>query len=155
MRRILGRYGINGVLQTRLISSLSGGQKARLNLAWLAEKRPAILALDEPTNSLDIETIDALADAINAFKGGLLLISHDFRLISQVTKEIWEVDNGAVTKWKVKGKKEKIPFLFFFLKFSSKTGRHYQLQSQDEEGDGQIPWIKRGNTRVKDNVLFY
>ncbi len=100
MRRILGRYGINGVLQTRQISALSGGQKARLNLAWLAEKRPAILALDEPTNSLDIETIDALADAINAFKGGLLLISHDFRLISQVTREIWEVSEGAVTKWK-------------------------------------------------------
>jgi ATP-binding cassette, subfamily F, member 2 len=66
----------------------------------LAEKRPAILALDEPTNSLDIETIDALADAINAYKGGLLLISHDFRLISQVAKEIWEVDNSSVTKWK-------------------------------------------------------
>lgn len=100
MRRILGRYGINGVLQTRQISALSGGQKARLNLAWLAEKRPAILALDEPTNSLDIETIDALADAINCYKGGLLLISHDFRLISQVTSEIWEVADGAVSKWK-------------------------------------------------------
>jgi ATP-binding cassette subfamily F protein 2 len=73
----------------------------------LAEKRPAVLALDEPTNSLDIETIDALADAINAFKGGLLLISHDFRLISQVTKEIWEVDNGAVTKWKVAKRRQR------------------------------------------------
>lgn len=100
MRRVLGRYGINGVLQTRLIKSLSGGQKARLSLAWLSEKKPHILMLDEPTNALDIETIDALAAAINEFTGGMVLISHDFRLISQVAKEIVEVADGAVTRWK-------------------------------------------------------
>ena len=99
MRKVLGRYGINGVLQTREIKGFSGGQKARLTLAWLSEKIPHILMLDEPTNSLDIETIDALAKAINDFPGGLVLISHDFRLINQVAKEIWEVNNGHVKKW--------------------------------------------------------
>lgn len=59
-----------------------------------------MLFLDEPTNHLDIETIDALADAVNDFEGGLMLVSHDFRLISQVAHEIWVCENQTVTKWK-------------------------------------------------------
>ena len=58
------------------------------------------MLLDEPTNHLDIETIDALADALNCFEGGLILVSHDFRLINQVADEIWVCENQAVTKWK-------------------------------------------------------
>ena len=58
-----------------------------------------MLLLDEPTNHLDIETIDALADAIKAWNGGLVLVSHDFRLINQVAEEIWECNRGTITKW--------------------------------------------------------
>jgi ATP-binding cassette subfamily F protein 2 len=49
---------------------------------------------------LDIETIDSLADAINEFKGGVVLVSHDFRLISQVAKEIWLCEDGKITTFK-------------------------------------------------------
>ncbi|ELU10847.1 hypothetical protein CAPTEDRAFT_89408, partial [Capitella teleta] len=66
---------------------------------WLAQQKPHLLLLDEPTNHLDIETIDALADAINDYEGGMLLVSHDFRLISQVAQEIWICENQTVTKW--------------------------------------------------------
>lgn len=52
--------------------------------AWLAWQNPHMLFLDEPTNHLDIETIDALAEAVNEFDGGMMLVSHDFRLIQQV-----------------------------------------------------------------------
>jgi len=55
--------------------------------------------LDEPTNHLDMECIDSLAEAINHFNGGLMLVSHDFRLISQVAKEIWICDNKTVTRF--------------------------------------------------------
>jgi len=68
-------------------------------LAWLARQNGHMLLLDEPTNHLDIETIDALADAINGYNGGLVLVSHDFRLISQVADEIWECNHGTVTRW--------------------------------------------------------
>jgi ATP-binding cassette subfamily F protein 2 len=57
-----------------------------------------MLLLDEPTNHLDMECIDSLAEAINDYPGGLVLVSHDFRLIGQVAKEIWICDHG-IKKW--------------------------------------------------------
>ncbi|BFZ01586.1 hypothetical protein BsWGS_04625 [Bradybaena similaris] len=99
MRKIIGRFGLTGMQQVCPIRNLSDGQRCRVTFAWLAWQCPHLLLLDEPTNHLDIETIDALADAINDFEGGMILVSHDFRLISQVTEEIWVCEKGAVTKW--------------------------------------------------------
>ena len=68
------------------IRKLSDGQKCRVVFAWLSSQYPNLLLLDEPTNHLDIETIDSLAEAINEFNGGMILVSHDFRLIDQVLR---------------------------------------------------------------------
>mmetsp|Transcript_4055 Transcript_4055/g.8766 ORF Transcript_4055/g.8766 Transcript_4055/m.8766 type:complete len:605 (-) Transcript_4055:1170-2984(-) len=99
MRSQIGRFGITGQTQTLPIKNLSDGLKSRVVFAWLAYKSPHMLLLDEPTNHLDIESIDSLAAAINDWDGGLVLVSHDFRLISQVCNEIWEVKGGAVKRW--------------------------------------------------------
>lgn len=99
MRKVIGRYGISGKKQTAPMKQLSDGERCRVVFAWLAWQSPHMLLLDEPTNHLDMETIDALADAINNFEGGLVLVSHDFRLINQVAEEIWICEKETVTKW--------------------------------------------------------
>jgi ATP-binding cassette subfamily F protein 2 len=99
MRNIIGRYGLTGKQQVSPIRQLSDGQRCRVVFAWLAWQTPHMLFLDEPTNHLDIETIDSLAEAIRDFEGGMVLVSHDFRLISQVAEEIWVCEHQKVTKW--------------------------------------------------------
>jgi len=99
MRKIIGRYGLTGRQQICPIRQLSDGQRCRVVFAWLSLQAPHLLLLDEPTNHLDMETIDALADAINDYEGGLVLVSHDFRLINQVAEEIWVCEKCTVTKW--------------------------------------------------------
>jgi len=98
-RAKLGQFGISGNDQTIPIGNLSDGQRSRIVFCEIAMNNPNILLLDEPTNNLDIECIDSLAEAINAFDGGVVLVSHDFRLISQVTQQIWLCDNKQVKPW--------------------------------------------------------
>jgi len=99
-RAHIGRYGLGGAMQKTLIGHLSDGMKSRVVFCMLAIARPNLLLLDEPTNHLDMECIDSLARAINSFQGGLVLVSHDFRLIDQVAKQIWVCDNRTVAVWK-------------------------------------------------------
>ncbi|URD88751.1 ABC transporter [Musa troglodytarum] len=99
MRAAIGKFGLSGKAQVMPMKNLSDGQRSRVIFAWLAWRQPHMLLLDEPTNHLDIETIDSLAEALNEWDGGLVLVSHDFRLINQVAEEIWVCENQAVTKW--------------------------------------------------------
>eukprot|EP00297_Palpitomonas_bilix_P003738 CAMPEP_0113886474 /NCGR_PEP_ID=MMETSP0780_2-20120614/11574_1 /TAXON_ID=652834 /ORGANISM="Palpitomonas bilix" /LENGTH=586 /DNA_ID=CAMNT_0000874691 /DNA_START=42 /DNA_END=1802 /DNA_ORIENTATION=- /assembly_acc=CAM_ASM_000599 len=99
-RSMVGRFGITGKTQMMPMQDLSDGLRSRVVFAWLAWSQPHMLLLDEPTNHLDIETIDALARALNSFEGGMVLVSHDFRLINQVAKEIWLCEGGKIKKWK-------------------------------------------------------
>ena len=81
-----------------------------MSLAALTYERPHVLVMDEPTNHLDMEAIDALADAIKAYNGGLVLVSHDFRLIDQVAEEIWLCEDKKVNTWKgdIRGYKKRL-----------------------------------------------
>ncbi|XP_008789541.1 ABC transporter F family member 1-like isoform X2 [Phoenix dactylifera] len=99
MRAAIGKFGLSGKAQVMPMKNLSDGQRSRVIFAWLAWRLPHLLLLDEPTNHLDIETIDSLAEALNEWDGGLVLVSHDFRLINQVAQEIWVCENQTVTRW--------------------------------------------------------
>ncbi|XP_057795244.1 ABC transporter F family member 4-like [Salvia miltiorrhiza] len=101
VRAKLGKFGLPSHNHLTPIAKLSGGQKARVVFTSISMSKPHILLLDEPTNHLDMQSIDALADALDEFTGGVVLVSHDSRLISRVCQDeersqIWVVENGTV-----------------------------------------------------------
>ena len=100
IRSLLGRYGCTGAMQSQVMNQLSAGQKARIVFAIISWEKPHLLLLDEPTNPLDMESIDALARCLKNFKGGVVVISHDMRLISQCAEEILVCNNKCITKYK-------------------------------------------------------
>ncbi|KZZ91427.1 ATPase components of ABC transporter [Moelleriella libera RCEF 2490] len=98
-RRQLGAFGITGTTGLQKMALLSGGQKSRVAFACLALTNPHILVLDEPSNHLDIEAMDALAEALQAFQGGVLMVSHDVTMLQMVCTSLWVCDKGTVEKF--------------------------------------------------------
>ncbi|XP_024594282.1 ATP-binding cassette sub-family F member 1 isoform X4 [Neophocaena asiaeorientalis asiaeorientalis] len=97
-RKCLGRFGLESHAHTIQICKLSGGQKARVVFAELSCREPDVLILDEPTNNLDIESIDALGEAINEYKGAVIVVSHDARLITETSCQLWVVEEQSVSQ---------------------------------------------------------
>lgn len=93
-RAVVGTYGIPKEYHLEPIKFLSDGLKTRLVFCEISLQRPHLLLFDEPTNAADMEMIDSMAEAIKDFNGGVVVISHDFRLLSQVAEEIWVIDRG-------------------------------------------------------------
>ncbi|RMZ88933.1 hypothetical protein DV736_g3852, partial [Chaetothyriales sp. CBS 134916] len=98
-RRHLGAFGITGMTGLQKLELLSGGQKSRVAFACLSLTNPHILVLDEPSNHLDIEAMDALSTALNQFQGGVLMVSHDVTMLQNVCTSLWVCDNGRVEKF--------------------------------------------------------
>lgn len=101
VRAKLGKFGLPSHNHLTPIAKLSGGQKSRVVFTSISMSKPHILLLDEPTNHLDMQSIDALGEALEEFTGGVVLVSHDSRLISRVCQDeeksqIWVVENGTV-----------------------------------------------------------
>ncbi|XP_007449271.1 PREDICTED: ATP-binding cassette sub-family F member 1 isoform X2 [Lipotes vexillifer] len=97
-RKCLGRFGLESHAHTIQICKLSGGQKARVVFAELSCREPDVLILDEPTNNLDIESIDSLGEAINEYKGAVIVVSHDARLITETNCQLWVVEEQSVSQ---------------------------------------------------------
>lgn len=85
----LGQFGVSGDLALQSLFSLSGGQKSRVSFAAMSIEKPNFFILDEPTNHLDMETIEALGKSLIDYQGGVILVSHDERLLKHVCNEIW------------------------------------------------------------------
>ncbi|KAJ4296661.1 ATP-binding cassette, regulator of translational elongation [Kalmusia sp. IMI 367209] len=95
-RRHLGAFGITGMTGLQKMELLSGGQKSRVAFACLSLQNPHILVLDEPSNHLDIEAMDALSEALQKFEGGVLMVSHDVTMLQNVCTSLWVCDNGTI-----------------------------------------------------------
>jgi ATP-binding cassette subfamily F protein 1 len=98
IRKLLGKMGLNGDLQQRQINSLSGGQKVRVSLVAIQIRNPHLIILDEPTNHLDIETIQALIKGINEYNGGILMITHDIRLITDTNCTLYQITHNGINE---------------------------------------------------------
>ena len=98
-RKRLGMFGLPSHAHTIKIRDLSGGQKSRCALVDMAAAKPDVIILDEPTNNLDIESIDALAKAINEYKGAVIIVSHDERLIRETNCSLYVVEEQSINEF--------------------------------------------------------
>jgi ATP-binding cassette subfamily F protein 3 len=98
-RRHLGAFGVSGPMALRPVRQMSGGQKSRVALAMITWREPHIIVMDEPTNHLDMETIDALIKALNAYQGGVILVSHDVHFVGSIVNELYVVADGGVQRF--------------------------------------------------------
>ncbi len=96
LRAHLGRFGFSQIRAETRVGDLSGGEKARLMLALITSEKPHILVLDEPTNHLDIASREALVQALNAYKGAVVMVSHDPHMVELVADRLWLVADGKV-----------------------------------------------------------
>lgn len=94
-RKALGQFGLDGPLHLIRIAELSGGQKARVVFASLSLQRPQVLILDEPTNHLDMESVEALVEGVKNFEGGVVMVSHDARLIMDTESDVWVCEGAS------------------------------------------------------------
>ena len=95
VRGQLGRFGFSGHRAMAEIRTLSGGERARLALALVTRDAPHLLILDEPTNHLDVDAREALVQALNTYKGAVILISHDRHMVELTADRLVLVDGGT------------------------------------------------------------
>lgn len=98
-RRILSGLGFDAQEYDQQASSLSGGQKTRLNLACILAKSPDLLFLDEPTNHLDISSVEWLEEYVRSYPGTVLIVSHDRRFLDKITTRILDLRGGMISSY--------------------------------------------------------
>lgn len=98
-RNILGMFLFRGDDVFKTVGMLSGGEKARLSLLCLFLEKPNFLILDEPTNHLDIPTREIMEEALKAFGGTCLVVSHDRYFLDKVVGRILDLDQGKLTEY--------------------------------------------------------
>ncbi len=97
----LGAFNFRGEDVFKPVSVLPGGEESRLRLCMLMDEEINLLILDEPTNHLDIASREWIEEAVEAYEGALLFVSHDRYFINRFATRIWELENGVITDYPV------------------------------------------------------
>ncbi len=97
LRALLGRFGFGVAHAEVAAGTLSGGEKARLLFALMSREAPQVLLLDEPTNHLDVDARQTLIQALAAYQGAVVLVSHDPHLVELIADRLWLVAEGTVS----------------------------------------------------------
>ena len=100
IKKVLNGMGFPADTWKKKAGVLSGGEQTRLRLARLLLERPDILILDEPTNHLDLETMDWLETYLKAYRGAVLVVSHDRYFLDSVCTRIWELRGKTITTYR-------------------------------------------------------
>lgn len=95
IRAALNKFGFDKHKADTVVGDLSGGEKARLLFCLMSFDAPHIMLLDEPTNHLDMDAREALTQALNNYKGAVILVSHDPHLVDSVVDRLWLVADGT------------------------------------------------------------
>jgi ATP-binding cassette subfamily F protein 3 len=136
VRSLLGRFGLSNDSVFKNVGQLSGGEKARLALALMLVTPCNLLVLDEPTNHLDIPAKEMLEDAVRAYEGAALVVSHDRYFISRVANRIVELRDGELVVYRG-------DYAYYLQK--KEEEREEAEQARDEEARSQ----KREANRLK------
>lgn len=142
IRTILGSFLFTGSDVEKAVTSLSGGEKARLELAKLSLKHDNFLVLDEPTNHLDIDSKEVLENALIEFDGTLLFVSHDRYFINRIATQVLEISPSGSTLYLG-------DYSYYMHKKNEEEERLAAEQAQQEEvdpkaADGKNPAISQG-----------
>ena len=100
IKKVLNGMGFPADTWTKLAGVLSGGEQTRLRLARLLLERPDLLILDEPTNHLDLETMEWLENYLKAYRGAVLVVSHDRYFLDAVCTRIWELRGKSIKTYR-------------------------------------------------------
>jgi ATP-binding cassette subfamily F protein 3 len=99
VRAQLGRFGFQGDKAITKVGKLSGGERARLALALITREAPHMLILDEPTNHLDVDAREALVQALNAYEGCVVVVSHDRHMVEMAADRLVLVNEGTAKEF--------------------------------------------------------
>ena len=126
----LGAFNFRGEDVFKSVSVLSGGEQSRLRLCMLMDEEINLLILDEPTNHLDIASREWIEEAVEAYEGTLLFVSHDRYFINRFATRIWELENGVITDY---------PVPFGRYREIKERDKQLRLQSQPSHGGEKKP----------------